>query len=136
LTDDPADHTTEAPAPEIAHLVIHTGPRSPDATGAWDAARRGLRLLYDQWVRRPQKTPMRLEIEDFRGQSVVNMDSTDPLVELPLAPGTYHVTLRYRDVQRRYTLKLNPSARLELQLWSASDRTGPRARHSTRADVR
>ncbi len=73
---------------------------------------------------RPPNHPMAptgVRVEDLQGHEYFAADDVRPLIDLPLPSGTYHVTLRQGEQQRRYTVALEHGARVDLHLPRATD---------------
>ena len=63
-----------------------------------------------------------LEIQDLEGRRVLALDNTCPLVDVALAPGTYHVTTDLAGTKRRYTVALEQGASVDLHLRPGKER--------------
>jgi hypothetical protein len=72
---------------------------------------------------RRDRVPLKLEIHDLQGNSVLALDAAGALVEVALQPGTYHVTTQLGCVRRRYTINVESGASTDLHLPSARGRT-------------
>ena len=106
-----------------AHLLIHAHegvPAGPDRF-AWMPSR--LRALAPDPRRRAAATRTGVRVEDLQGREYFAAEDAHSLIDLPLPAGTYHVTLRLGELQRRYTVALEHGARFDLHLPVATNRS-------------
>jgi hypothetical protein len=64
--------------------------------------------------------PTGVQVQDLQGHEYFAADDARSLIDLPLPAGTYHVTLRQGELQRRYTVALAHGARFDLHLPQAA----------------
>lgn len=88
-----------------AHLRIHAG---ATAGAGW------LARVARAWCAAPPA--LRVCVDDLQGQRHVDADGVGALIDLPLPANTYHVTARLGELQRRYTVLLEPGATVDLHL--------------------
>jgi hypothetical protein len=81
-----------------------------------------LRALASDRLLSHSMAPTGVRVEDLQGREYFAAADARPLIDLPLPPGTYHVTLRQGEQQRRYTVALEHSARFDLHLPQAPER--------------
>ena len=108
--DASSDGRTRAPA----RLLIHTtgeAMRSLRSRGAL-----GLRALRQRLRHWGQGAPIRLWVDDMSGRRVLELEDAGPVVDLPLEPGTYQVTVRRGALCRSYTLTLQGNTCFDLYL--------------------
>lgn len=106
MVDEPHAGTAPAHLRIHAHEGVRTGPRR----FAWMPSR--LRAM----------APTGVHVQDLQGHEYFAADDAQSLIDLPLPAGTYHVTLRQGELQRRYTVALEHGARFDLHLPQATDR--------------
>jgi hypothetical protein len=97
-----------------AHLLVHAGEPRRDAArpSLWHRlARRVLRA-----PRPSARAPVHLSIDDLAGRRLLELDQVAPLLDIPLPPGTYHVTACQGPAMRRYTMTLAGTAAHDLHL--------------------
>lgn len=106
-----------------AHLLIHAheGVLAGSDRFAWMLSR--LRALAPAPWRRAAATPTGVRVEDLQGREYFAAEDAHSLIDLPLPAGTYHVTLRLGELQRRYTVALEHGARVDLHLPVATNRS-------------
>jgi len=63
-----------------------------------------------------RRAVLALEIDELHGHRVLALDDAGPLVDVALAPGTYHVNTAFAGRRRRYTVTLAPGAAFDLHL--------------------
>lgn len=116
MSDEP--HAGTAPA----HLLIHAheGMRTELRRFAWMPLR--LRAMAPDHLLSPATAPTGVRVQDLQGHEYFAADDARSLIDLPLPAGTYHVTLRQGELQRRYTVALEHGARFDLHLPQATDR--------------
>ncbi|HET7865090.1 MAG TPA: hypothetical protein VFL86_11865, partial [Burkholderiaceae bacterium] len=101
------------PAPP-AHLLIHAheGVLARPGRFAWIPAR--LRALAPAHRRGASAARTKVRVEDLLGREYFAAEDARSLIDLPLPPGTYHVTLGLGELLRRYTVTLEHGARFDL----------------------
>jgi hypothetical protein len=105
-----------------AHLLIHAheGVHGEPGRFAWMPSR--LRALAPDRRRRATAAGTGVRVEDLQGREYFAAEDAHCLIDLPLPAGTYHVTLRLGELQRRYTVALEHGARFDLHLPVATHR--------------
>ena len=108
-----------------AHLVIHT----ECDLETWQSL---VRANLSRWTallntRRHQEghRPFNVQIRDLQGQPVEELVDAQSLIDVPLQPGTYHVTAQMGAIQRSFTLTLQKDVRFDLFLYRASEPAKP-----------
>ena len=109
-----------AARPAAARLLIHVVGAHPSRRGRLPSPLRRLLGLFTarRWRTELQATgpPLDIRIDDLQGRRLLTIQDPGPLIDVPLPPGTYHVTARLGPVQRSYTLALDPDAAFDLHL--------------------
>ncbi len=59
---------------------------------------------------------MHVQVANLQGGELRCLDTSEALIELPLPPGTYDVTVTLGNIRRRYTVPLAPGASCDLHL--------------------
>jgi hypothetical protein len=97
-----------------ARLLIH----APIAfAGRMSSFRSVLRRLRGLRLEAPQvQSRMRVQVANLQGRELRCLDTSEPLIELPLLPDTYDVTVTLGNIRRRYTMTLAPGASCDLHL--------------------
>ena len=115
-----ADELHAGTAP--AHLLIHAheGVRTGSGRFAWMPSR--LRAMASDRLPSHPAAPTGVRVQDLQGHEYFAADDARSLIDLPLPAGTYHVTLRQGELQRRYTVALEHGTRFDLHLPQATDR--------------
>lgn len=100
-----------------AHLLIHAevGPLNRQGGSALEAA---LHRLQARYRRRPQPTSaaLQLQVDNLQGLRMSAVADAGSLTDLPLPPGTYHVTALLGVYRRCYTMTLEPGTSFHLHL--------------------
>jgi hypothetical protein len=105
-----------------ARLMIHAGrDRRVRGDGLGSVWRRLLTLVSGAAGQRGLPI-IRVEVGDLQGRQFFAATDARALIDVPLPPGTYHVTALSGQVHRRYTVRLERGASVELHLRPASDR--------------
>lgn len=104
----------------VAHLVIHTD----CDLETWSSL---VRVQFSRWVallntrrRQHRHRPFNVQIQDLQGRAVEEVVDASSLIDLPLAPGTYHVKAQMGRIQRSFTLTLQKDVRFDLFLYRAA----------------
>jgi hypothetical protein len=107
-----ADIDNDAVCKSQARLLVHV-----DLAGRMNSLRSILRRLCGVHLEVPRvQWPMRVQVTDLRGDVLRRVDTYAPLAEIPLPPGTYHVTVTLGNICRRYTMTLASGASCDLHL--------------------
>ena len=107
-----ADVDRDATYTSQARLLVHV-----DLAGSMNSFHSILRRLCGVHVETPHvQWPMRVQVANLRGDELRRVDTYVPLAELPLPPGTYHVTVTLGNICRRYTMTLVSGASCDLHL--------------------
>jgi hypothetical protein len=107
-----ADIDNDAACTSQARLLVHV-----DLAGRMNSFRSVLRRLCGAHLEAPRvQWPMRVQVADLRGDVLRRVDTYAPLAEIPLPPGTYHVTVTLGNICRRYTTTLASGASCDLHL--------------------
>ena len=64
---------------------------------------------------------MRVQVDDLQGRSVFAAAGLRAPIDVPLPAGTYHVSVRLGERQRRYTVTLEQGATVDLRPRWAQD---------------
>ncbi len=98
-----------------AHLLIHSG---SDAGGSRHHGETPLQRLLARYSDGPmhERASLDLDIQDVRGHVRLAIKDADPLVDVTLSPGTYHVTAAMGGVRRGYTMTLKQNESFDLYL--------------------
>ena len=110
-----------AAAPGVSRqsrLVIHV--QAPHRRSAFEAALHRLRARCSSAWRQRAGSPIELLIDDLQGQRLCAIHDAGPLTELPLPPGTYHVTALQCGSRRGYTMALLAGESFDLYLQERS----------------
>ena len=94
-----------------SHLLVHAGGYRRDGERPSLLQRFAQHLLPAA-----PPAPVHLSIEDLAGHRLLDLDQIDPLLDIPLPAGTYHVTARQGAATRRYTMTLAASSAHDLHL--------------------
>lgn len=100
-----------------ARLFIHSDETTDVAGSRLMSWLERMHVLPAPWTR---VEPLSLSVEDSRGRTVFAIADAGALVELPLAPGTYHVTAHRGRSRRGYTLTLESGMSFDLHLSRAN----------------
>ena len=113
----------DEPPTSPAHLLIHAheGVRAGPGRFAWMSSR--LRALAPDHRRSAAAARTGVRVEDLQGREYFAAEDARSLIDLPLPAGTYHVTLRLGELQRRYTVALEHGARFDLHLPVVTNRS-------------
>ena len=107
-----ADIDNAAVSTSQARLLIRV-----DLAGRMNSFRSMMRRLCGGHLEAPHvRWPMRVQVADLRGDVLRRVDTYVPLAEIPLPPGTYHVTVTLGNICRRYTMTLASGASCDLHL--------------------
>jgi hypothetical protein len=118
--DDPSPDA--GPRPQ-ARLLIHAGGADPGPrTHETESPLRRLRALYSAGPQHDTRATLRLQIDDLQGRRMLSLEDADPLVDIELPPGTYHVSAQLGDLRRGYTMTLGHGAPFDLYLRFAGHR--------------
>jgi hypothetical protein len=106
-----------SPAPSTslqgAHILIHSDTVPITCKTRFQATLRKLRLLAD---RSTDASPIHVQIHDLRGHCVFGIESAEPLLDVVLPAGTYHVNAQLGTVRRSYTMAIEPGTSFNLYL--------------------
>lgn len=116
LTQACSDCAAEAAVPASAQLLIHAAVDPPAADGVLERLLLLLRGLTADGQQRRPALPTDLRIDDLQGRRCFAADNTHAVIAVRLPAGTYHVSARLGNVQRRYTLTLERGATVDLHL--------------------
>lgn len=106
-----------------ARLLIHAADGGNAIRGVLACVLLRVRTLVSGSVQRRPPVPVGVQIDDLQGRQFFASDDARSLLNVPLPAGTYHVTARRGDSQRRYAVTLEQGATFDLHLRQASDRT-------------
>jgi hypothetical protein len=122
------------PQPQAARLLIQARPMDAALTAGQGWVWR--RVWRQVWRRltglgpwpggrgtRPARPPALVRIDDLQGRRFFTSEDARACIDLPLPAGTYHVTVRLGELQRRYTVVLEQGATVRLDLPLAQDFT-------------
>ncbi len=98
-----------------AHLLIHSGSETGGRGHHGDTPLQRLLALYSDGPMH-ERASLNLEIQDLGGQMRLAIRDADPLVDVTLSPGTYHVTAAIGEVRRGYTMTLKQNESFDLYL--------------------
>ena len=108
------DAACNGPTREPARLLIHTtGEAMRSLRSRWVL---GLRALHQRLRHWGMGAPIRLWVDDMSGRRVLELEDAGPVVDLPLEPGTYQVTVHRGALCRSYTLTLQGNTCFDLYL--------------------
>jgi len=100
--------------PASARLLIHTlGDSQKHAHSKLAVAVLAIRMRFRLW-RNGQ--PMGVFIDEVGGKRIATLENAGKVVDVPLAPGTYKITVHRGRMRRSYTLTLEADARFDLYL--------------------
>jgi len=120
------DTNTNAAPPAAAlspaRLLIHSVDLDGVRERHFDSPLQRLRALRVHGPWHDKRALLCLQIDDLHGQRVHSVEGAGPLMVLPLPAGTYHISVHFGDVRRRYTLTLEPGASFDLYPRLAPDR--------------
>ena len=108
--------------PTPARLLIHTEDDVSAGGRHFESTLRRLRESHSGDAKHDKRTPLKLQIHNLQGIPVHSVDEVGPLIDVPLPAGTYHVTVQFGTVRRRYTMTLEPGASFDLYLRRTPDR--------------
>lgn len=111
-TDTPLGGLTPSAARLVIHVEDDVGTRGRHARPPLQR----LRALYADGPWHEERAPLSLRIDDLRGHRVLAIDDAGPLIDVPLAAGTYHVTVHLGNVRRSYTMTLEQGTTFDLYL--------------------
>lgn len=101
----------------MARLLIHAAQDTGKHCGRVGAFLRRWRAWALQVTRGdPPAQQVVLQIADLRGRPFFSANEMQPLMEVLLPAGTYHVTVKRGTQQRRYTVALETGVTFNLQL--------------------
>jgi hypothetical protein len=104
-----------------ARLLIHAGRDACTNGRHFESPLRRLRALRADGPSTDPRARLSLQIDNLQGLRVHSVDDAGPLIDVPLPAGTYHVTVHYGSVRRRYTMTLESGASFDLHLRLAPD---------------
>jgi hypothetical protein len=110
------DTSPQTGVPPPARLVIHAEHLASASGRPFDPPLRHTRTSDPGGARNGQRAPLSLRIDNLKGLRVHAVDDAGPLIDVPLPPGTYHVTMQFGTVRRSYTMTLEPGASFDLYL--------------------
>ncbi|MEO8278268.1 MAG: hypothetical protein ABI564_01180 [Ideonella sp.] len=101
----------------VARLLIHASQDTGKQSGRVGAFLRRWRAWARQVTRSgPPAQQVVLQIADLWGRPFFSANELQPLIEVLLPAGTYHVTVKRGTQQRRYTVALENGVTFNLQL--------------------
>lgn len=106
---------------EASHLLIHAA--GDDGSDGWSVESIVQRMrAHVMDGPRSERAPLSLEIQDLQGNRLLALDNAGALIDVALAPGTYHVTTELAGTRRRYTIALERGASFDLHLRPGGNR--------------
>ena len=99
-----------SPARLVIHAEGHVGARGR----RFEPPFQRLRAVHADDPRNERRVPLNLQIDDLQGLRVHSFDDAGPLIDVHLPAGTYHVTVHFGSVRRRYTMTLEPGVSFDL----------------------
>lgn len=103
----------------MARLLIHATEGVGTPEGSISAVLRRWRTWAVSVTRADPPGQVRLQIADLQGRAIFSANELQPLIEVPLTAGIYHITVSDGRRQRRYTVALEQGATFNLHLRSA-----------------
>lgn len=103
-------------SPPLARLLIHVDTELTATKTRFQNTWERLRWIYSFDLGHTDLAPLKLRIKDLQGKSVFAIKSVEPLLDIPLPAGTYHIAAERGKVCRSYTMAIEPGTSFDLHL--------------------